>query len=626
MSSSKTQENISDSDGKTILTPIVFVGHVDHGKSTLIGRLLYDTKSLPQGKVEEIVESSRRRGLSVEWSFLLDSLQIERNQGVTVDSTRIPFQIEGRDFVIIDAPGHKQFLRNMITGASNVGTAVVVVDVAQGVQEQTRRHSLLLKMMGVQTVIVLLNKADTIGFDQNRIEHVQADIRQLYERLSLEVSAIIPACAREGDNIAHLSENMPWYLGPTLLQAIENVAYPSAHNELPFRMSVQDVYRFDDQRFVAGRVDRGVIREGDEIMIGAQKQRAQIAEICRWHAPHLPVAGSGESIALRFVPDIVPDRGDVLYLADDKEAQPCMSARVRARIFWLRRDPLLCNERFILRINSAQYHVYVASIERIIDIDHLTIGPGEEVPADGFAEVVLVADRHIVFDPFKPGLTDGEGVLLDSRENIVAAAPIIGAAPLPQGESSLHPTMSKIGQEQRYAKAGQIGCVFWMTGLPGSGKSTIARGAEQQLFSQSMPAIVLDGDNMRRGLCSDLGFSMDDRRENIRRVAYVAQILASTGQIVIVSLVSPLRKDREFARDIVGESFHEIHIDTPLDICRKRDPKGLYQAAQRGEIKDFTGVTSPYEAPKTPNMIINGQGDTEQNIFQLIDYVKKTIQ
>lgn len=615
----------SSSQALAVSTPIVIVGHVDHGKSTLIGRLLYDTDSLPDGRVAQIIESSRKRGLAVEWSFLLDSLQIERDQGVTVDSTRIPFRIGDREFVIVDAPGHRQFLRNMITGAADAEAAVLVVDAAEGVREQTRRHAMLLRLIGIRHVIVLLNKADRLEFAEAPLRQVEADIRQLLGLLELKAEHVIPASARDGDNIATRSEKASWYKGPTLLEALNNVPPPAPRLALPFRMPVQDVYRFDDKRYVAGRIERGTIREGDHIIIGSQGQEATIAEVCRWHAPHCPVAGAGESIALRLEPDLVPDRGDLLFPAHDEAAAPLRSARLRTRLFWLRSEPLQVGESFKLRLSTAEHDVTVASIDAVVDLDDLSLKPGDEVPADGFAEITLVASHNILFDPFAPGMSDGRGVLVDGHQRIVGGAPLIGVADLAVGQSAIHPTASRVSPVQRAGLRGHKSGIFWMTGLPGSGKSTIARAAEEKLTHEGYSVTVLDGDTLRAGLCSDLGFSAEDRHENIRRAAHVARILAQAGHIVIVALVSPLKADRAMAARIIGSDWHEVFVDTPLDVCEQRDPKGLYAKAREGKIDEFTGISSPYEAPVKADIVLSTKQNIVESVENLAAAVRKAV-
>lgn len=604
-------------------TPIVIVGHVDHGKSTLIGRLLHDTDSLQDGKVAQIIESSKKRGLKIEWSFLLDSLQIERDQGVTVDSTRIPFRLGQREFVIVDAPGHRQFLRNMITGAADAEAAVLVVDAQEGAREQTRRHAMLLHLIGIRHVIVLLNKVDLLDFDQAKVEAVEKSVTELLNKLGLEAALFVPASARDGDNIASRSERSPWYKGPTLTEALASVPSPASRSELALRLPVQDVYRFDNTRYVAGRVERGRVRVGDTVIIGTQKTPARIASIESWHtAPHVS-ASAGQSIAVTLEPDVIPDRGDLLHHAD---AAPMEASRVRVRLFWLRQEPLRVGEHFRLRLATAEHAVTVTAIDKVVDLDDLTEHPGTEVPPEGFAEIVLSAAENIQFDPFTPGTTDGRGVLVDRQQRIVGGAPIIGPATIADGEKVIHPSASTVTVQDRERAKGHTGSVFWLTGLSGSGKSTLARAAETRLFADGVDVTVLDGDTLRAGLCKDLGFSEADRTENVRRAAEVARLLRDAGQVVIVALISPLRSDRDLARQIIGDGFEEVFVDADLGTCEQRDPKGLYAAARAGKISGFTGIDAPYEAPAAPALrLVTGKDSVEAATKTLVTFVENTV-
>ncbi len=600
-------------------TPIVIVGHVDHGKSTLIGRLLYDTDNLEEGKVAQIIESSKKRGLTIEWSFLLDSLQIERDQGVTVDSTRIPFRLGNRQFVIVDAPGHRQFLRNMITGAADADAAVLVVDANEGAQEQTRRHAMLLRLIGIRHIIVLLNKVDLLNFDEQKVRAVEQSVTDLLAQLDLTPSLFIPASARDGDNIASRSERSPWYKGPILTEALAEVPDGNIRATLPFRLPVQDVYRFDDKRYVVGRIERGVVRVGDELSIGSQNGTARVASIERWSAPVRDEAAAGESVALVLEPDVIPARGDFLY---SPHQAPEKSARIRANLFWLRQEPLRAGETFRLRLATAEHQVTVASIDSVLRLDDLTEQQADEVGPEGFAEITLVAGEAIQFDPFSPGTSDGRGVLVDRNQRIVGGAPLLGPATVAAGSHAIHPSGGEVSTSERARGKGHKARVIWLTGLSGAGKSTIARLAERKLYSDGIDAYVLDGDTLRMGLCSDLGFTEADRHENVRRAAEVAKILAQAGQVVLVALISPLRADRALARKIIGEEFEEVFIDTSLATCEERDSKGLYRAAREGKIENFTGISAPYEAPEKPDLhIAADKGDAGQNAIKLTDYI-----
>ena len=583
-------------------TPIVIVGHVDHGKSTVIGRLLHDTGNLADGRMEAMEASSIRRGLKVEWSFLLDSLQAERDQGVTIDSTRLPFVLDERPFVIIDAPGHRQFLRNMVTGAAGAAAAVLVVDVAEGAQEQTRRHALLLRLIGVRHVIVLLNKVDLLGFDAERVASATRAIEALLEQLEIAAVSIIPASARHGDNILTRSAEMPWYRGPTLTEALSVVPPLPSREKLALRMPVQDVYRYDNKRYVVGRIEAGCIAVGDKVVIGVQGAVATVSEVAGWPvAPDGP-AQAGQSVALTLVPDVVVERGDMLHAPG---RPPIRAARIRARLFWLRQEPLRVGESFRLRIATAEHAVTVSAITSVVRIDDLTDQPADHVPAEGFAEIILSASEGILFDPFEPGKLGGRGVLVDIHQRIVGGAPLLGPASLAPTGRSVFPVDSAVSAWERAQAKGHAGGVFWLTGLPGSGKSTVSRATEALLFRRGIDAVVLDGDTLRSRLSSDLGFSPEDRHENVRRAAVVARIMADAGHVVIVALISPRAEDRALARQTVGEGFQEVFIQADRSVCEARDPKGLYAAARAGRLSNFTGVDAPYDVPLLPDLILD---------------------
>jgi bifunctional enzyme CysN/CysC len=582
-------------------TRIVIVGHVDHGKSTLIGRLLHDTGNLPEGRMDAALASSAARGLKIEWSFLLDSLQAERDQGVTIDSTRLPFVLDGRPFVIVDAPGHRQFLRNMVTGAAGAAAAVLVVDVAEGAQEQTRRHALLLRLIGVRHVIVLLNKADLLGFDVERVGSATRAITALLEQMELTPVAVIPASARHGDNITVRSTQTPWYRGPTLTEALSVVPPLASRAERPVRLPVQDVYRFDDKRIVVGRLEGGRLSVGDTLVIGSQGAVAKVASLEFWPGPGPSSVRAGESVALTLKPDVVVERGDLLHVASHP---PLRAARLRARLFWLRQEPLRVGESFRLRLATAEHAVTVAAITSVVRIDDLTDQPADHVPPEGFAEVVLAAGESILFDAFEPGSLGGRGVLVDSHQRIVGGAPIIGPAPLASSGRSVFPVDSAVSAWERAQAKQHTNGVFWMTGLPGSGKSTVARAAETLLFRRGIDVVVLDGDSLRARLSTDLGFSPEDRAENVRRAAVVARLMADAGQVVLVALISPRAADRQIARDAVGEGFHEVYVEASREVCEARDPKGLYAAARAGRLSGFTGIDAPYDVPAAPDLVI----------------------
>ena len=587
-------------------TPIVIVGHVDHGKSTLIGRLLHDTGNLPDGRLQAAELSSARRGLKIEWSFLLDSLQAERDQGVTIDSTRLPFALDGRPYVIVDAPGHRQFLRNMVTGAADAAAAVLVVDATEGAQEQTRRHAMLLRLIGVRHVIVLLNKADLLEFDQVRIEAASRAVTALLHRLEITPVATIPASARHGDNVATRSPLTAWYAGPTLIEALAAVP-PLALHDGPLRLPVQDVYRVGDRRHVVGRIEGGQIHVGDTVAIGGQGTVAMVAALEGWPTPPGAEAGAGQSVALVLRPDVVVTRGDLLHTPAEP---PLRAARIAARLFWLRQEPLRAGETLKLRLATAEHPVTVVAIRSVLRLDDLTEEAADEVLPEGFAEIVLAAGEAIAFDAFVPGGRGGRGVLVDRWQQIVGGAPLLGPAPPNGADRAVFPVDSAISAWDRTRRRGHIGGVFWLTGLPGSGKSTVARAAETLLFQRGIDVVVLDGDSLRARLSADLGFSEPDRAEAVRRAAAVGRLMADAGLVVLVAMIAPLTRDRARAREVVGDAFHEVYVAASLDVCEARDPKGLYAAARAGRIGDFTGVSAPYEPPSEPDLRLDTSSGT----------------
>ena len=584
-------------------TAVVFAGHVDHGKSTLIGRLLHDTGNLSDGQAEAMRAASAARGLAPEWSFLLDSLQAERDQGVTIDATRIPVTLGGRRFVIIDAPGHRQFLRNMLTGAADASAAVLVVDAGEGAREQTRRHAMLLRLLGLEQVIVLLNKVDALDFDPARIAAAAEALRAELAALGLTPAAVVPASAREGDQVAARSARLAGAdTVPTLVEALLALPLPPTRTDRPLRLPVQDVYREGETRIVAGRIEAGWLRVGDAVAIGAQATPARVAGFRVWNAPAPIAAMAGQSVAVVLTPDVVVERGDMIYSPD---APPQRAARLRARLFWLHGEALRTGDAYTLRLGPAEYPVSVAAIDALQTVE----GDGrpevaDEVPPDGFADVTLHAPQGVLFDPFEPGALGGRGVLVDAWQRVLGAAPLLGPAAL-GATPAVFPGTSAVLPRDRARANGHYGAVFWMTGLSGAGKSTIARQTEALLFARGMQVAVLDGDALRTRLNSDLGFSEDDRTENIRRTAAVARLMADHGLVVITALISPAAAQRAMARTIVGEAYHEVYVRADLATCEARDPKGLYAAARAGRLPGFTGIGAPYEAPAEAEIVLD---------------------
>jgi bifunctional enzyme CysN/CysC len=452
-----------------------------------------------------------------------------------------------------------------------------------------------------------------LDFDAGRVAVATTAVGALLEQLGISAAAIIPASARHGDNVASRSARTPWYGGPILTEALSVIPPMPSRAERPLRLPVQDVYRHDTRRIVVGRIEGGRIAVGDTVLIGTQGTTATIASLEAWPGPAATSAEAGQSVAFTLHPDIVPARGDILYAA---AAPPVRAARIRARLFWLRQEPLRVGEQFRLRLATAEHAVTVVAITSVIDIDDLSDQPADQVPPEGFAEIILAASEAILFDAFEPGGLGGRGVLFDSHQRIVGGAPLIGPAPLASSGASVFPIDSGVSAHERAQARGHNPGVFWLTGLPAAGKSTLARAAETQLFRQGIDVVVLDGDTLRSRLSSDLGFSPQDRQENVRRAAVVARLMADAGLVVLVALISPRAEDRALAATTIGEPFREVFVDATLDTCEARDPKGLYAAARAGQLQGFTGIDAPYDRPTAPDLHIRTDTMTIQAAAQ----------
>mgnify|MGYP001766879717 FL=1 len=608
---------------------IVIVGHVDHGKSSLIGRLFHDTGSLPEGKLEAIRAMSERRGMPFEWAFLMDALQAERDQGITIDVSHIHFRTPVREYVLIDAPGHREFLKNMVTGAAQADAAVLVVDAREGMQEQTKRHSYLLHLLGIRQVIVAINKMDLVSLAQNRFQKLSKDVRHYLSELGLDLqhTQIIPVSARDGDNIVTRSIRMDWYEGPTLAESLDGIQQPVSVLEMPLRFPVQDVYKFDERRIVAGRIETGQIRVGDTLMFSPSNKTARVASIEAWNARIQPVAArAGQSIGITLDEQLFIERGEVASLVANP---PTLSNVFRGRLFWLGHAPLKVGNRYKMKLCTAEYTVEVQEIERIIDVNDLGMRESQEVERNAVAEVVLRARGLIALDPFDYNMLTGRFVLVENYDivggGLISMEGYADQRPTGIKSSNIFMVEHRVPESDRWRMNGHRGGILWMTGLSGAGKSTLAFSLEHYLFQRGYQVSVLDGDNVRHGLCSDLGFSPEDRVENIRRVGHAAVLFARAGLLVITAFISPYRADRDRVRLLAPGLFHEIFIEADLETCEQRDPKGLYAKARRGEIDEFTGVSAPYEPPKLAELQVDTMAHSiEECLAKLTDYVSRT--
>jgi len=598
---------------------VVAVGHVDHGKSTLIGRLLHDSGNLPDGKVDELRGISGRRGVEFEWSFVLDAMQSERDLAVTIDTTRLWMRTPERDVVLIDAPGHKEFLRNMVTGASDADAALLLVDAHDGVSEQTRRHALLLELIGVDRVVVAINKMDRVAYAQARYDEIRAELEALLGRIGIVATAFVPASARNGENIVSGSTTMAWYRGPTIFDALLALPARVRRDTGALRVAVQGVIRRDLRRTLVGRIESGELRVGAEILVAPAMRRARIASIDVWPPSSRTHARAGESIGFTLDGPLYVDRGDVIA---DVAHPPTLATSFRARLLWLGARPLTVGDTFRMRFGTRTAAVEVAAFERVVDINALETGTHRSAETNDVAEVVLRSREPLAVDAIdaQPGLA--RFILLDGID-IVAGGTILAAL---AGAGDLVPVEHLLGPERRAQRNGHRGAVVWLTGLPASGKSTIAMELERRLFERGMQTYVLDGDNLRTGLCADLGFSATDRTENIRRVGEVAALFADAGTVAIAAFISPFRADRERARSIAGDAFHEVYVAAGTAACERRDPKGHYRKARAGQLPGFTGISGDYEPPATPDLVLDTESlDLDAAVDRLEGYLLERV-
>ena len=637
---------------------VVFVGHVDHGKSTLIGRIFYDTKSLPDGKVEQIQKACREEGMEFEYAFLLDALLEEQEQNITIDTTRIQFKTDKRGYVIIDAPGHKEFLKNMITGAASADAAVLLIAANEGVQEQSRRHGYLLSLLGIKQVVVAVNKMDLVGYSEETFNSVVTEYKAFLKQIGVEARAFVPISARNGINVAiaesglsiadcglRIAESkdsaaeaaaggkqsgavapplsairnpqsaMPWYSGPTIIDMLDTFDPPKTLTELPLRFPVQDVYRFDERRIIAGRIESGTLRVGDKLVFSPNNKTTVVKSIERWNSAPRDFAVAGESVGITLTEQIFVERGHVASLETDT---PIETNRFKANLFWMGRKNLEIGPRYKLKLNTQELDCEIVSVDRIIDASTLeTVGDNtrRHIAKNDVAEVTIQTRSPLVIDNHDRNPVMGRFVIVDDRH--VAGGGIIFGG--------VYTDRTKVKSENIFWSDGDVtakhralrnrhrGAVVWLTGLSGAGKSTIATALDRELFNLGMQTYVLDGDNVRHGLNSNLGFAPDDRVENIRRVGEVAKLMADAGIVTITAFISPYRQDRRRAREIALEGdceFVEIYVNAPLEVCEQRDPKQLYKKARAGEIKEFTGIDAPYEAPVDPEIVVHTDTQT----------------
>ncbi|MEA2779178.1 MAG: bifunctional enzyme CysN/CysC [Rhodospirillaceae bacterium] len=608
---------------------VVIVGHVDHGKSTLVGRLFHDTGSLPDGKLEAIKAMCERRGMPFEWAFLMDAFQSERDQGITIDTAQIWFRSKLRDYVIIDAPGHREFIKNMITGASSAEAALLMIDASHGIQQQSRLHGFLLNLLGIRQVAVVVNKMDLVKYSATHYEEIRRTYTHYLAGFGAQADYVVPISARDGDNLVHRAGSMPWYEGPTLLEALDSFRPAPRPVDLPLRLPIQDIYKFDDRRIIAGRIESGRLAVGDRLVFSPSNKSARVNSIEGWNRPAPALqAMAGESVGITLDEQIFIERGEIASLPDQL---PILTNVFRGRLIWLSTEPLKQGAEYRLKLATREVPVTAHRIERIFDTEDLSVREANEVGRHGVADVILRSRAMLALDEAETITRTGRFVLTDGH-NIVGGG-LIDMKGYPDQRESVTVRGSNLSRvahgvtaAARIMRNGHKGAVLWFTGLSGAGKSTLAMEVERRLFQKGYLVYVLDGDNVRYGLNANLGFSPEDRAENIRRVGEVAALFADAGMIAITAFISPYRADRQRARNAAKDNFHEIFIKADVATCERRDPKGLYKKARRGEIAEFTGVSAPYEEPEIAELIIDTASQSvEDSVRAVVDYVEHNV-
>lgn len=609
------------------LLRFITCGSVDDGKSTLIGRLLYESKMIFEDHLQTLHADSMKfgtQGERLDFALLVDGLAAEREQGITIDVAYRFFSTDRRKFIVADTPGHEQYTRNMVTGASTADLAVVLVDARKGALTQTKRHSTLVHLMGIQEIVLAVNKMDLMQYQRGVFEEIVEDYRSFAALLGISKFTAIPMSALEGDNITARSRQMDWYTGPTLMGYLETV--PVDHDAAihqPFRFPVQWVNRPNANfRGYAGTIASGSLNAGDTIQVMPSGQRARIKEI-RLYQDSLPKAIAGQAITVTLDDEIDISRGDLLC---DPKHPPEVSGQFEAKLVWLAEEALHPGRNFYLKCGTKTVNASITKIKYILNVNTLEKLAADKLILNAVAVCNLSTDTPLVFDPYLENKMTGSFILMDRHSNHTVAAGMIDFAL--RRASNITPQSFTITKAVRALAKNQTPKVFWFTGLSGSGKSTIANAFEQTLHAMGKHTCILDGDNVRHGLNRDLGFTETDRVENIRRVAEVAKLMIDAGLIVLVTFISPFRADRAMARSLFQEGeFIEVFMDTPLEVAEARDPKGLYAKARRGEIKNFTGIDSPYEKPlpEEPSELTLSYSDSIESIIKrLIRFINKS--
>jgi len=597
-------------------------GSVDDGKSTLIGRLLYESKLVFEDQLSALESDSKKvgtQGDGLDFALLVDGLAAEREQGITIDVAYRYFTTERRKFVVADTPGHEQYTRNMVTGASTAELAVILVDARKGVLTQTRRHSYLVSLLGIRHVVLAVNKLDLVDYSQEAFERIAGEYASFAAEIGLEHVVAIPMSAYVGDNLTEPSPKTPWYQGPTLIDHLETVEIEDELRSAPFRMPVQWVNRPDlDFRGFSGQIVGGVVRPGERVRVLPSGKESTIDRIVTMDGD-LDEAAAGRSVTLTLTDEIDISRGDVLVAAD---ALPGVADQFEAQVVWMGEGEMLPERPYLCQIGTMTVQARITRPKYKVNVNTLEQTATNTLALNEIGVCNISFDRPVPFDAYADNRDMGGFILIDRLTNATVGAGLIRHSL--RRSDNIHWQAVDVNEEARATLNGHKPQILWFTGLSGSGKSTIANELERRLYALGCHTYLLDGDNVRHGLNRDLGFTEADRVENIRRVTEVARLMADAGLIVLASFISPFRAERDAARELVGEDrFCEVFVDTPIDVAERRDPKGLYKKARRGELANFTGIDSPYESPTSPDVRIDTTATSpEQAADRIVEFLR----